>query len=64
MALVMKCDRCGKYFDYDGNKPNAINVIKYNNTDKLSYNYINKFDLCPDCMGVICRCLAGEFKHD
>ena len=64
MALVMKCDRCGKYFDYDGIKSNAIKIIRYRNTDKSSFNYMNEFDLCPDCMSTVYHCLDANSKHD
>lgn len=66
MALVMKCDRCGKYFDYDKNKnsSNAIKIIQYRDTYKSSFNYMNEFDLCPDCIDAVYRCLDEGSRHD
>lgn len=64
MALAMRCDRCGQYFDYDGNTPNAVKVIQYRNTDKASFTYMNEFDLCPGCMNVVYHSLDGDSKHD
>lgn len=64
MAKASRCDRCGKYFDYDEIKSNAIKIIRYRNTDKSSFNYMNEFDLCPDCMGTVYHYLDVNSKHD
>lgn len=47
MAWVIKCDRCGKLFEYHAGDINGIALL---NVTKNTY-YINrdKYDLCPDC---------------
>ena len=48
MSLAMKCDRCGKLYEfYDNGDFNGITTIK----KFKNQNYIdgNTFDLCPEC---------------
>jgi hypothetical protein len=48
MSLAMKCDRCGKLYEfYDNGDFNGVSAIK-----KLkNQNYLDRgtFDLCPEC---------------
>lgn len=55
MALAKRCDRCGKHHDhyitYDGAAAgNAINLVVVTDVGAL-YRTIERFDLCPECMG-------------
>lgn len=52
---AFKCDICGAYYEpyhyygnHDRTKPNAI--MFYNDNAACVRTYVEKFDLCPDCM--------------
>ena len=48
MALAMKCDRCGKYYEYCYKDINAIALLTYD-AGKDKYCDKIRFDICPDC---------------
>lgn len=53
---AMKCDRCGKFYEYyggraiftDTEKANAIILVDESQDVELWYR--KSYDLCPDCM--------------
>ena len=50
MAWAMKCDRCGKFFDYNLDDCCAMAYLIY---DVLKTKHSidgEKYDLCPDCI--------------
>lgn len=47
MALAMKCDVCGKYYDlYNREYTDGPSSVSLNNSVGRVYN----FDTCPDCI--------------
>ena len=48
MAWVIKCDRCGKFFEYHAGDINGIAPLK---VMKTTY-FVNhdKYDICPNCV--------------
>ena len=47
MALAMKWDVCGKYYDlYNRECTDGPSSVSLNNSIRLVYN----FDTCPDCI--------------
>ena len=49
MAKALKCDRCGKFFEYDvDHKVKNFIVFGYRNFSMEESHIIN--DICPDCM--------------
>ena len=45
---ALKCDRCGKYYDYD---PTAkYNYISFGHKDIIPSKKITTKDICPECM--------------
>lgn len=70
MALIMKCDVCGKpYEPYNtGHKsadeePNSLRLVTYNIGDKSGVSG-KRYDLCPDCMKKIIDILKLENKNN
>lgn len=63
---AMKCDRCGKYYDYyfkrevNGKNVRSQNSIflylKYEDGDLADKEY---YDLCPECMAKLKEFLKG-----
>lgn len=67
MAMVNKCDRCGKLYEHypTGNKLqyNAIRRIQRNaigNTINSSY----AIDLCPECINEFEKFMSVKFQED
>jgi len=68
MSYAMKCDRCGKYYDYyferevNGENVRSQNSIflcfkdKYGNLGEKEY-----YDLCPECIAKLKEFLEGNF---
>lgn len=67
MSNALKCDRCGKYYDYyfkrevngvDVRTPNIICLYvadTHGNLGEKEY-----YDLCPECMAKLKEFLEGE----
>ena len=49
MALARKCDRCGKYYDYYYEGPNAIRALSKDEKGAIIREE-HTIDLCLDCM--------------
>ena len=54
MAVAMKCDRCGKY--YDNNEATRQRITNIGDSKIIAMKYVyhntsaNRFDLCDDCV--------------
>ena len=68
MSYAMKCDRCGKYYDYYFKREvNGENV----RTQNCIFLYLvdthgnlgekERYDLCPECMAKLKEFLDGNF---
>lgn len=71
MAKALKCDRCGKLYEYykPSSKRKESNGLRLVDFSLFTDNYTNraKFDLCPSCMEQIVSFLyleTKEIKHD
>lgn len=67
MSSAMKCDRCGKYYDYyfkrevNGKNVNSQNCIcLYLMTRYGDLSDKQRYDLCPECMAKLKEFLAGS----
>lgn len=49
MAWAMKCDRCGKYYEYRPMATSGIALIPHR-IGKNECRIEGEFDLCPDCI--------------
>lgn len=49
MAFAMKCDRCGKYYEYRPMAISCVALIPYR-IGKRECRSKEEFDLCPDCV--------------
>ena len=65
MAKALKCDRCGRFFDYI----KYFNFRKYQIHDMDEKNFNKTIDLCPDCYAELLLFLnldndngSGEFE--
>ena len=65
---AMKCDRCGKFYNYyeggktfkDTEKANAVVLI--DRDSERDYSSRKIYDLCPDCMKELEDFLKGGTK--
>lgn len=48
MADAKKCDRCGKYYEYNDDKDDEFMLKKYE--PDWSGDLIERIELCQDCM--------------
>lgn len=67
MSYAMKCDRCGKYYDYyferevNGENVRSQNGIFLYLKDKYgNWGEKEHYDLCPECMAKLKEFLKGE----
>ena len=50
MAWVIKCERCGKYFDWQSDETSGFAFLTYDHV-KNRYNIDGEeYDLCPECV--------------
>lgn len=50
MAWATKCDRCGKYFDYNSDSSDAVALMTYDRSKDRYMVEEEEYDLCPDCV--------------
>ena len=55
MAMAMKCDRCGKLYEYyegirEFNNSEKANGVLFIDRENNKYCKRKSYDLCPDCM--------------
>jgi hypothetical protein len=53
MATVMKCDRCGCYYDPYGDRKTANALYLQNPDIGGRCECDEKYDLCPNCMDIV-----------
>lgn len=63
MALAMKCDRCGKYYELRGYATDVITLKAYN-IARNRYRDGARFDICPDCMKLFNDWITEEKKEE
>ena len=58
---AMKCDRCGKLYEYYDGRKLFRNGEKANALFLMDEKYFSRrsFDLCPECMGEFERFIRG-----
>lgn len=60
MGMAKKCDRCGKYYDFNGNN-NANGLVKVYRNSKSDITKVGPYiDLCDDCMSILNSFLDGD----
>lgn len=57
MAIALKCDICGKYYDFYDNGYNTMSLSR-RDLDRVSRMGSYK-DCCPDCIEAIKNCIDG-----
>lgn len=71
MAEILKCDRCGKHYDYKFNYgftpsksyAHSIATMYYDNYNK-KYHIIKIVDLCEDCLNDLDYFLEEKHNSD
>lgn len=63
MAIAMKCDRCGRFYDYIEGNLNAFGYVNHNiERDTYSVEETERYDLCPKCVVSLDKWLTTEDK--
>ena len=50
MAWAKKCDRCGKYFDWQREETSGFEFLTYNHVNGKYCVDNEEYDLCPKCV--------------
>ena len=56
MAVSMRCDNCGKFFEYNRTATNAIRFAHFNVSSTglcNGYTHNETIDLCPECIAAV-----------
>lgn len=61
MAVALKCDICGEFFEYDPGIPNIIEYYHRNKNGGCSG--FKKVDCCPVCFGEITKVFEERSKQ-
>lgn len=69
MAMAMKCDICGEYYDYYKTIPNkeiyfnTVDLGIRKQTDRTTLEAHNRLDCCPDCANSIKEMVDGLWER-
>jgi hypothetical protein len=59
--ICLRCDICGKAFDFGAKTPNHIGFVQVTSTGSM--NKATEMDMCPDCYNSIKKVIDNRRKR-